>query len=104
MDCWNGVTGRRPHEAFVDHGLQVTGRTGKKFWQKPRAKNWRLPQLVSDASGCEVEAPVAKDLFDQIRWVGTSVMLVDALTKDMSGNQLRSCLKKRHLALKADVA
>ena len=27
------------------------------------------------------------------RWVDASVMLVEALTKDMSGNQLRSCIK-----------
>ena len=55
--------------------------------------------IWQDENGNEVEE-LRGDLPDQIKWVDTSVMLVDALTKDMNGNHLRACLKEGTWSLK----
>ena len=51
-----------------------------------------LRQLIWEKGGQETEE-LTIDHPDQIKWIDTSVMLVDCLTKDMSGNALRATMK-----------
>ena len=98
---------KRTHEAFVDYcdckSLEehlrndVLAKTQDKRLAIDLAA---LRQLIwQDENGNEVEE-LRGDLPDQIKWVDTSVMLVDALTKDMNGNHLRACLKEGTWSLK----
>ena len=52
-----------------------------------------LRQLIWEKDGEETEE-ITVEHPDQIQWIDTSIMLVDALTKDMNANYLRSVMKE----------
>ena len=52
-----------------------------------------LRQLIWEKDGEETEE-ITVEHPDQIQWIDTSIMLVDALTKDMNTNYLRSVMKE----------
>ena len=55
-----------------------------------------LRQLIWENAEGEEQDELTCQLPDIIQWVDTSKMLVDALTKDMNGNELRATLKEGH--------
>ena len=55
-----------------------------------------LRQLIWENAEGEEQDTLNYQLPDLIQWVDTSKMLVDALTKDMNGNELRATLKEGH--------
>lgn len=55
-----------------------------------------LRQLIRENEEGEEQDELNYQLPDLIQWVDTSKMLVDALTKDMNGNELRATLKEGH--------
>jgi len=52
-----------------------------------------LRQLIWQNADEEDQEELSAELPDQIRWIDTSKMLVDCLTKDMKTNYLRDTLK-----------
>ena len=55
-----------------------------------------LRQLILENADGEEQDELNYQLRDLIQWVDTSKMFVDALTKDMNGNELRATLKEGH--------
>ena len=55
-----------------------------------------LRQFIWENAEGEEQDELNYQLPDLIQWVDTSKMLVDALTKDMNGNELRATLKEGH--------
>ena len=53
-----------------------------------------LRQLVWQNANEEDQEELSDDMPDKIRWIDTSKMLVDCLTKDMKTNYLRETLKE----------
>ena len=52
-----------------------------------------LRQLIWEDANEEEQDELRDDMPDVIRWIDTSKMLVDALTKDMNSSELRRTLK-----------
>ena len=59
-----------------------------------------LRQLWFDESNEELDEP-RDGLPDEIRWIDTSIMLVDALTKDMNSNNLPKAMKDSKWSIEA---
>ena len=53
-----------------------------------------LRQLIWQNANEEDQEELSDDMPDKIRWIDTSKMLVDCLTKDMKTNYLRETLKE----------